>query len=79
MDREGKVKYLGLSECSPNTIRRAHKVHPIAAVQQECVKFYLFGYASGLKDIILDRYSPFELSAEAPGGVLETCSELGIA
>src|SRR5262249_48051075 len=27
--RAGKVKYLGLSEASPATIRRAHKVHPI--------------------------------------------------
>ncbi len=33
--REGKVRRLGLSECSPATLRRAHKVHPIAAVQTE--------------------------------------------
>uniref|UniRef100_A0A0W0G1W2 NADP-dependent oxidoreductase domain-containing protein n=1 Tax=Moniliophthora roreri TaxID=221103 RepID=A0A0W0G1W2_MONRR len=33
--KEGKVKYLGLSECSPNSLRRAHAVHPIAAVQVE--------------------------------------------
>jgi aryl-alcohol dehydrogenase-like predicted oxidoreductase len=33
--REGKVRYLGLSEASVNTIRRAHKVHPISAVQTE--------------------------------------------
>ncbi|RKP25836.1 aldo/keto reductase [Syncephalis pseudoplumigaleata] len=33
--REGKVKHLGLSECSVETLRRAHKVHPIAAVQVE--------------------------------------------
>ncbi|HKW51568.1 MAG TPA: aldo/keto reductase [Candidatus Eisenbacteria bacterium] len=33
--REGKVRYLGLSEASPATIRRAHKVHPIAALQTE--------------------------------------------
>jgi aryl-alcohol dehydrogenase-like predicted oxidoreductase len=32
---EGKVRYLGLSEVHPNTLRRAHKVHPIAAVQSE--------------------------------------------
>ncbi|XP_010935668.1 probable aldo-keto reductase 1 [Elaeis guineensis] len=32
---EGKVKYIGLSEASPNTIRRAHAVHPITAVQME--------------------------------------------
>ena len=33
--REGKVRRLGLSECSPATLRRAHKIHPIAAVQTE--------------------------------------------
>ena len=32
---QGKVRYLGLSEARPETIRRAHKVHPIAAVQTE--------------------------------------------
>src|SRR3954464_128745 len=31
----GKVKYLGLSEASPATIRRAHHVHPITALQTE--------------------------------------------
>jgi aryl-alcohol dehydrogenase-like predicted oxidoreductase len=33
--REGKVRYLGLSEASPATLRRAHAVHPIAALQTE--------------------------------------------
>lgn len=33
--REGKVRYVGLSEASVQTIRRAHKVHPITAVQTE--------------------------------------------
>jgi len=55
---QGKVKYLGLSEALPSTIRRAHKVHPISAVQVE--------------------YNPWELSIEKPGGILETCRELGI-
>jgi aryl-alcohol dehydrogenase-like predicted oxidoreductase len=32
---EGKVRHLGLSEAAPDTIRRAHAVHPIAAVQTE--------------------------------------------
>lgn len=32
---EGKIKYVGLSEASPDTIRRAHAVHPITAVQME--------------------------------------------
>jgi aryl-alcohol dehydrogenase-like predicted oxidoreductase len=32
---QGKVRYLGLSEASPQTIRRAHATHPIAALQTE--------------------------------------------
>jgi aryl-alcohol dehydrogenase-like predicted oxidoreductase len=32
---EGKVRFLGLSEAAPETIRRAHAVHPITAVQTE--------------------------------------------
>lgn len=33
--REGKVRFLGLSEAGPQTLRRAVKVHPIAALQTE--------------------------------------------
>jgi aryl-alcohol dehydrogenase-like predicted oxidoreductase len=33
--REGKVRHLGLSEAAPDTIRRAHAVHPITALQTE--------------------------------------------
>jgi aryl-alcohol dehydrogenase-like predicted oxidoreductase len=33
--RAGKVRYLGLSEAAPATIRRAHAVHPISALQSE--------------------------------------------
>jgi aryl-alcohol dehydrogenase-like predicted oxidoreductase len=33
--KAGKVRHLGLSEAGPETIRRAHKVHPIAALQTE--------------------------------------------
>ncbi len=33
--QEGKVRFLGLSEAGPQTIRRAHAVHPIAALQSE--------------------------------------------
>ncbi|HUC19119.1 MAG TPA: aldo/keto reductase [Acetobacteraceae bacterium] len=38
--RQGKVRFLGLSEARPETIRRAHKVHPIAAVQTEYSLLY---------------------------------------
>ena len=33
--KEGKVRYLGMSEAAPETLRRAVKVHPIAALQSE--------------------------------------------
>lgn len=39
--REGKVRHLGLSECSARTLRRAAAVHPIAAVQLEYSPFAL--------------------------------------
>ncbi len=38
--QQGKVRHLGLSEAAPETIRRAHKVHPIAAVQTEYSLLY---------------------------------------
>jgi aryl-alcohol dehydrogenase-like predicted oxidoreductase len=37
---EGKVKHFGLSEAGVNTIRRAHAVHPVAAVQSEYSLFW---------------------------------------
>lgn len=33
--QEGKIRYIGLSEAAPETIRRAHAVHPVTAVQTE--------------------------------------------
>lgn len=38
---EGKIRYIGLSEPSPATLRRAHKVHPIATIQVEYSPFVL--------------------------------------
>jgi aryl-alcohol dehydrogenase-like predicted oxidoreductase len=38
--REGKVKHFGLSEAGANTIRRAHAVQPVAAVQSEYSLWY---------------------------------------
>ncbi|EQC36084.1 alcohol dehydrogenase [Saprolegnia diclina VS20] len=32
---EGKIKYVGLSECSSSELRRAHAVHPVSAIQME--------------------------------------------
>jgi aryl-alcohol dehydrogenase-like predicted oxidoreductase len=41
LKQEGKIRYLGLSECSERTLRRAHAVHPIAAIQMEYSPFAL--------------------------------------
>jgi aryl-alcohol dehydrogenase-like predicted oxidoreductase len=35
LKQEGKIRYLGLSEAAPNTLRRAHATHPITALQTE--------------------------------------------
>ena len=37
---QGKVRFLGLSEAHPSTVRRAHEVHPISAVQTEYSLLY---------------------------------------
>jgi aryl-alcohol dehydrogenase-like predicted oxidoreductase len=40
-DRQGKIKYLGLSEVTSDTLRRAHAIHPISAMQIEYSPFAL--------------------------------------
>jgi aryl-alcohol dehydrogenase-like predicted oxidoreductase len=62
--KEGKVKYIGLSEVSADTIKRAHKVHPITAVQTEYSLFERTVDRLGIIDILNDlgigfvAYSP---------------------
>lgn len=46
--KEGKVKYFGLSEAGANTIKRAHAVHPVSALQSE----YSLWYRKPEKEII---------------------------
>ncbi|KAK9242828.1 NADP-dependent oxidoreductase domain-containing protein [Lipomyces tetrasporus] len=46
--KQGKVKYLGLSECSAATLRRAYAVHPITAVQIEYSPFAVEAEQNGL-------------------------------
>ncbi|QRV73224.1 aldo/keto reductase family protein [Ceratobasidium sp. AG-Ba] len=45
--KEGKIRYIGLSVPSPTTLRRAHKVHPVAAIQVEYSPFVLDIEAKG--------------------------------
>ena len=41
LSRAGKVKHIGLSEISASTLRRAHAVHPISAIEVEYSPFTL--------------------------------------
>ncbi|KAI8850391.1 auxin-induced protein PCNT115 [Chytridium lagenaria] len=62
--KEGKVKYIGLSEASAQTIRRAHAVHPISAVQVEYSPWTIDIETNGILDtcrelgIAIVAYSP---------------------
>ncbi|WP_061298331.1 aldo/keto reductase [Herbidospora cretacea] len=48
----GKVRHLGLSEAAPDTVRRAHATHPIAAVQSELSLFAPGPLHNGVKDVL---------------------------
>ncbi|KAJ2516454.1 hypothetical protein GGI11_000709 [Coemansia sp. RSA 2049] len=62
--KEGKVKYIGLSECTPEELRRAYKVHPIAAIQIEYSPLYNEIETNGILDtcrelgVTIVAYSP---------------------
>ncbi|KAJ1898229.1 hypothetical protein LPJ66_002886 [Kickxella alabastrina] len=62
--KEGKVLFLGLSECTADELRRAYKVHPIAAVQLEYSPWSTHVETDGLLDacrelgVTLVAYSP---------------------
>lgn len=62
--KEGKVKYIGLSEVNSETIRKAHKIHPLTAVQSEYSLFERqieeLGILDTLKElgVSLVAYSP---------------------
>ncbi|KAJ2448961.1 hypothetical protein EV183_005163 [Coemansia sp. RSA 2336] len=48
--KQGKIRYIGLSECTPEELRRAHKVHPVAAVQVEYSPWSTHIEANGVLD-----------------------------
>ncbi len=50
--KEGKILHYGLSEASPETIRRAHKVCPVTAVESEYSMFWREPEANGLLDTL---------------------------
>jgi len=61
----GKVRAIGLSEARPETIRRAHKIHPIAAVQNE---YSLLYRVEGEETLAATRELGISLVAYAPLG-----------
>ncbi len=62
---QGKVRAIGLSEARPETIRRAHKVHPVAAVQNE---YSLLYRAEGEETLRTTRELGIAFVAYAPLG-----------
>lgn len=50
--KAGKVRYIGVSEAAPATIRRAHKVHPLTAVQTEYSLFERTPETNGVLDTV---------------------------
>lgn len=69
--KEGKVKYLGLSEISSDTLRRAHKIHPSNSSSRHRLLIVVAA--------VQVEYSPWALDIEDPNiGLLETCRELGV-
>ncbi|KAJ1860414.1 hypothetical protein LPJ73_001379 [Coemansia sp. RSA 2703] len=64
--KEGKVRYLGLCECSADELRRAYKVHPIAAVQYEYSPWFTVIESNGVLDVC--RELGIALVAYAPLG-----------
>ena len=56
LKKAGKIRYIGLSECSAETLRRAHAVHPITAIQME--------YSPVVLDIELPKYRLLETARE---------------
>jgi aryl-alcohol dehydrogenase-like predicted oxidoreductase len=62
---QGKVRAIGLSEAAPATIRRAHKVHPLAAVQNE---YSLLFRKDGEETLQATRELGISLVAYAPLG-----------
>jgi aryl-alcohol dehydrogenase-like predicted oxidoreductase len=67
---EGKVRYLGLSEAAPETIRRAHATHPITAVQTEYSLFERSPEVNGVLDTTRELGIEFVAYSPLGRGVL---------
>ncbi len=68
LKNEGKVRYLGLSECSAQTLRRAHQVYPIAAAEMEFSPFALEIESTQTNFLKMARELGVKIVAYAPLG-----------
>ena len=68
--QEGKVRYLGLSEAAPDTIRRAHAAHPITALQTEYSLFERSPEVNGVLDTTRELGIEFVAYSPLGRGVL---------
>lgn len=67
---EGKVRYLGISEAAPETIRRAHATHPLTAVQTEYSLFERSPEVNGVLDTTRELGIEFVAYSPLGRGVL---------
>lgn len=67
---EGKVRYLGVSEAAPDTIRRAHATHPLTAIQTEYSLFERAPEVNGVLDTVRELGIAFVAYAPLGRGLL---------
>ncbi|MCW2841375.1 MAG: aldo/keto reductase [Aeromicrobium sp.] len=67
---EGKVRYLGISEAAPDTIRRAHATHPLTAVQTEYSLFERSPEVNGVLDVTRELGIAFVAYSPLGRGIL---------
>ncbi|MEC8086722.1 MAG: aldo/keto reductase [Pseudomonadota bacterium] len=77
---EGKIRSVGLSECSSDTLRRAHRVHPISALQSELSLWTQFSLSDHVKvcrelGVTYVAYSP--LGRGILTGTIKTDADMG--
>jgi aryl-alcohol dehydrogenase-like predicted oxidoreductase len=68
LKQEGKIRYLGLSECSTQTLKRASRVHPIAAAEMEFSPFALEIESSQTDFLVTARDLGTKIVAYSPLG-----------
>lgn len=74
--KAGKTKYIGLSECSAETLRKANSSRSIIAIRLSTI--YTYHFAVAKIDAVQAEFSPFETLHE-DDGLIPTARELDVA